>query len=99
MSDEVDADFLDISLFRLITIMSPDNATDPKWPDTISKAENMEGKRILKTHLSRDIMPKALEEGKGKIVYVARNPRDVCVSFFNHWRILEVLKEIYKYTL
>ncbi len=24
-----------------------------------------------------------------QLIYVARNPRDVCVSFFNHWKILE----------
>jgi len=70
--------------------MSPDTPEDPKWPDTISKAEALEGKRILKSHLSRELMPETIETQKrGKVVYVARNPRDVCVSFFNHWRILE----------
>ena len=24
-----------------------------------------------------------------QIVYVTRNPRDACVSYYNHWRVLE----------
>ncbi len=45
--------------------------------------------RVLKTHLSYDMLPaEALAKGN-KIVYVTRNPRDAVVSFYNHFRVLE----------
>lgn len=35
--------------------------------DTISKAENIKRPRILKTHLSFDMLPKDLRNGKAKV--------------------------------
>ncbi|KAL9974589.1 hypothetical protein ACROYT_G011642 [Oculina patagonica] len=41
--------------------------------------------RILKTHLPYHITPKsATEDTKCKYIYVARNPKDVAVSFYKH---------------
>ena len=36
-------------------------------------------------------MIKVLEKS-AKVIYVARNPRDVVVSFFNHWRVMDGYK-------
>ena len=44
--------------------------------------------RILKTHLHVEMLPKQVSEKKPKVIYVARNPRDVVVSYYNHWRVL-----------
>ena len=44
--------------------------------------------RILKTHLHVEMLPKQVNEKKPKVIYVARNPRDVVVSYYNHWRVL-----------
>lgn len=39
--------------------------------------------RIVKTHLPHNIIPKsANEDDKCKYIYIARNPKDVAVSFF-----------------
>ena len=39
--------------------------------------------RIIKTHLLYDIIPSsANEDTRSKYIYVARNPKDVAVSFF-----------------
>ena len=39
--------------------------------------------RILKTHLLYNIIPKGTnEDSKCKFIYLARNPKDVAVSFF-----------------
>lgn len=35
--------------------------------------------RIFKTHVHVDALP-----SKGRIIYVARNPHDVCLSFYHH---------------
>ena len=46
--------------------------------------------RIIKTHLSYDMLPEGLKENKkAKIIYVNRNPRDAVVSFYNHFKVLE----------
>lgn len=48
----------------------------------------MDKPRIIKTHLPVQLLPREVLE-KGKIVYVSRNPRDVVLSWYNHWKILE----------
>lgn len=46
--------------------------------------------RIIKTHLSWQMLPHQIKTNtKAKIIYVSRNPRDACVSFYNHWKVLE----------
>ena len=58
--------------------------------NTIEKARDLTSSpRIIKTHLSFDMLPTQVNEKKNKIIYVTRNPRDACVSFFNHFKILD----------
>ena len=46
--------------------------------------------RILKTHLLYDIIPKsANEDTRCRYIYVARNPKDVAVSFFQFVTMLK----------
>ncbi|XP_046559930.1 sulfotransferase 1A3-like [Haliotis rubra] len=40
--------------------------------------------RILHTHLPLRMLPKQVLDKKIKCVQILRNPKDVCVSFFNH---------------
>ncbi|XP_072025010.1 sulfotransferase 1A2-like [Amphiura filiformis] len=47
--------------------------------------------RTIKTHLTMDHLPHQLFTKKPKVIYVARNPKDVAVSFFHmhhHFNIL-----------
>ncbi|XP_078613342.1 amine sulfotransferase-like [Branchiostoma floridae x Branchiostoma japonicum] len=39
--------------------------------------------RLMKTHLPYHLLPSQAKEGKGKIIYCARNVKDVIVSFHN----------------
>ena len=46
--------------------------------------ETMPSPRLLKTHFTYDAIAKHLNENtKCKYVYIARNPKDVAVSYFN----------------
>ncbi|KAJ0180699.1 hypothetical protein K1T71_004103 [Dendrolimus kikuchii] len=50
------------------------------------KIENVPGPRFIKTHLPMSLMPRqALDIGK--VVYVARDPRDVAVSSYFHAKL------------
>ncbi|XP_032665688.1 luciferin sulfotransferase-like [Odontomachus brunneus] len=40
--------------------------------------------RYIKTHLPWTLLPKELSEKKPKIIYVTRNPKDTCVSYYHY---------------
>ena len=42
--------------------------------------------RIIKSHLPLEFLPPKLLE-TCKVIYVGRNPKDVCVSYYNHMKI------------
>ncbi|XP_070555615.1 sulfotransferase 1B1-like [Ptychodera flava] len=46
---------------------------------------SMESPRLLCTHMNYDRLPTELYEKKPKVIYLARNPKDVAVSAFNHF--------------
>ena len=61
----------------------------PEQPDIIT----LPSPRILKSHLTYNIIPKsANEDGRCRYIYVARNPKDVAVSYFKFWTTLERFK-------
>ncbi|XP_037803481.1 LOW QUALITY PROTEIN: sulfotransferase family cytosolic 1B member 1-like [Penaeus monodon] len=52
---------------------------------TLQVAAAQKGPRILKSHLQLELLnPELLDTCK--VVYMARNPKDVCVSYFHHCR-------------
>lgn len=44
-------------------------------------------RRFIKTHLPFSLMPPSVMEERAKIVYVARNPKDVIVSYYHLSRL------------
>lgn len=45
--------------------------------------EAMTTQRFIKTHLPIQLMPRRIAEVGAKVVYVARNPKDVAVSYYH----------------
>jgi len=46
--------------------------------------------RVMNSHLLPRLLPKDVLAKKAKLIFVQRNPKDICVSFFNHHsKILE----------
>jgi len=69
------------------------NNKDTAWmgdnSGSLKIVQKMKSPRIIKTHLSWQMLPKKLKSNSNaRIVYVTRNPRDACVSYHNHWRVL-----------
>ncbi|KAL3842280.1 hypothetical protein ACJMK2_020311 [Sinanodonta woodiana] len=70
---------------------------DPKIKETamlelLSKdqIEALESPRNLNTHFPLRMLPKDLLEKKRKIIHVMRNPKDVAVSLYHHFKSLKI---------
>ncbi|CAH0395138.1 unnamed protein product [Bemisia tabaci] len=59
--------------------------------NSVETVENLASPRYIKTHLSLDLLPAQIETVKPKVVYVTRNPKDVCVSYFHYCRLVHEL--------
>ncbi|CRL04054.1 CLUMA_CG017167, isoform A, partial [Clunio marinus] len=51
--------------------------------DIYELLENQTTRRFIKTHLPIEFMPRKIKEVGAKVVYVARNPKDVAVSYYH----------------
>ncbi|CAL4128952.1 unnamed protein product [Meganyctiphanes norvegica] len=85
---------------------SPGGTLDPAVTKALSghrsKTDDIEGEeflalsnlttspRTLKTHLPLCLLNPSLLN-TSKVIYVARNPRDVCVSYYHHHRLIRAL--------
>ena len=58
-----------------------------KAVDALELADSMPSPRVIKTHLPLDMLPPNLLD-TCKVVFVARNPMDCCVSFYHHERLV-----------
>ncbi|XP_052218410.1 sulfotransferase 1A3-like isoform X1 [Dreissena polymorpha] len=54
----------------------------PATPDALT--DKLPDPRIINSHLLPKYLPKAVLTGKHKCVFIARNPKDAVVSFYNH---------------
>ena len=55
-----------------------ERGTDPHRVDVTT----LPSPRLLHTHLTYDVIPKGTDDTKCKYIYLARNPKDVAVSFY-----------------
>ncbi|KAI4871718.1 hypothetical protein NFI96_028223, partial [Prochilodus magdalenae] len=50
-----------------------------------------QGPRVVTTHLPYQVLATALQGSKAKVIYVARNPKDVAVSYYHFHKIAKFL--------
>lgn len=86
--------FLDhTSLFDYTDVLKklPDLQFPLYVSDSVTYIDEMKSPRFIKTHLPWELLPKQIQDGtkQPKIVYVARNAKDTCVSYYHHCKILE----------
>ncbi|XP_042241804.1 sulfotransferase 1A1-like [Homarus americanus] len=63
---------------------------DPMRPGLSWKmVQSMAAPRTIKSHLPMQLLPRQIWDVKPKVVYVCRDPRDVCISYYYHYRKLE----------
>ena len=51
--------------------------------NSIKLADDMPSPRVIKTHLPFEMLPPNLLD-TCKVIFVSRNPKDCCVSFYHH---------------
>ncbi|XP_054992153.1 sulfotransferase 1A1-like [Sorex araneus] len=62
----------------------------PGLPSGMDTLKDTPIPRILKTHLPLSLLPQTLLDQKVKTVYVARNAKDVAVSYYHFYRMAKV---------
>ncbi|EFB22087.1 hypothetical protein PANDA_017163, partial [Ailuropoda melanoleuca] len=62
----------------------------PGVPTGLEALKDTPAPRLIKTHLPLALLPQTLLDQKVKVVYVARNAKDVAVSFYHFYRMAKV---------
>lgn len=64
---------------------------DENKPHSMEIVKLAKSPRTIQSHLPWNLLPKEIRDGlkKPKIIYVARNPKDICVSFYHHRVLIE----------
>ncbi|XP_004397224.1 PREDICTED: sulfotransferase 1A1 [Odobenus rosmarus divergens] len=62
----------------------------PGIPTGLEVLKDIPAPRLIKTHLPLALLPQTLLDQKVKVVYVARNAKDVAVSYYHFYRMAKV---------
>ena len=71
-----------------------DDHTGQFSDNSVDRAANMPSPRIIKSHMPFEFLPPNLID-KAKVIYVCRNPKDCCVSYYHHMN--DTLSQMYEY--
>nr|XP_012143925.1 PREDICTED: estrogen sulfotransferase, testis isoform-like [Megachile rotundata]XP_012143926.1 PREDICTED: estrogen sulfotransferase, testis isoform-like [Megachile rotundata]XP_012143927.1 PREDICTED: estrogen sulfotransferase, testis isoform-like [Megachile rotundata] len=85
--------FLEFSaLFDFAAVPAhPEMKNDLTITDSVTYTKNQTSPRFIKTHLPFRLLPRQIRTGekKPKIIYVCRNPKDTCISYYYHCKLVE----------
>ncbi|XP_021581164.2 sulfotransferase 1A1 [Ictidomys tridecemlineatus] len=62
----------------------------PGVPSGLEILKDTPAPRLLKTHLPLSLIPQSLLDHKVKVIYVARNAKDVAVSYYHFYKMAKV---------
>uniref|UniRef100_UPI004038E58C sulfotransferase 1A1-like isoform X2 n=1 Tax=Callospermophilus lateralis TaxID=76772 RepID=UPI004038E58C len=62
----------------------------PGFPSGLETLKDTPAPRLIKTHLPLGLLPQSLLDQKVKVIYVARNAKDVAVSYYNFYKMAKV---------
>ncbi|KAE8577728.1 hypothetical protein XENTR_v10023028 [Xenopus tropicalis] len=65
----------------------------PDMPSGTQALDQRASPRLIKTHLPVELLPKSFWDNKVKVIYVARNAKDVAVSYYHFYRMAIVHPE------
>ncbi|XP_014227592.2 sulfotransferase family cytosolic 1B member 1-like [Trichogramma pretiosum] len=77
---------------RMAINFPDENLSLPKYvTHSIECCNELPHPRFIKSHNPLNLLPKDIRDDvkKPKIIYVARNPKDVCVSFYHHSKLFD----------
>lgn len=59
--------------------------------NSVKFIDELPSPRFIKSHLPFNLLPRQIKTGekRPKIIYVARNPKDTCISYYYHCKLLE----------
>ena len=74
-----------------VDIPIPELRQDKSVLNSVNFVKDQPSPRYIRTHLPFDLLPKQIRTGekKPKIIYIARNPKDACISYYHHSKLLE----------
>ncbi|XP_055683255.1 luciferin sulfotransferase-like [Lutzomyia longipalpis] len=80
-------------LLELSAIFSEDHTEwlNKSIGNSVSCVDSLPSPRFIKTHLPWQLLPNQLDTVKPKIIYIARNPKDLCVSYYYYCTLIHGL--------
>lgn len=72
--------------------MLTDDSIKDNFKEEYDTLKEQKTRRFIKTHIPVQLMPQSIFDVGAKVIYVARNPKDVAVSYYHFHKTLPVFQ-------